>query len=70
MHKSEQYYGSLTAFGVNSIDTLTTLTMQDYSHVGITSMDDRKSKPCIIISSLLINVQNCTFSCFGCLTGF
>ena len=38
----DSYYGSLTAYGVRSLESLTMLTMQDYGVVGVQSMEDRK----------------------------
>jgi hypothetical protein len=39
----EHYHGNLTAFGIDSLQSLVLLTMQDYAVVGVSSMDDRKS---------------------------
>ncbi|KAI8802575.1 hypothetical protein BJ742DRAFT_537298 [Cladochytrium replicatum] len=36
------YYSTMSSFGVNSVDALLQLTMQDYSAVGVHSMEDRK----------------------------
>ncbi|KAJ1562295.1 Kinesin-like protein kif24 [Nowakowskiella sp. JEL0078] len=36
------YYSSLSAFGITSVDSLLLLTMQDYTAVGVHSMEDRK----------------------------
>ncbi len=41
---AEKYYGNLTNFGVQTLDSLTQLTMQDYGLIGLHSMEDRKSK--------------------------
>jgi hypothetical protein len=38
----DDYYTSLTAYGVRSNDSLVKLTMQDYGAVGVTSIEDRK----------------------------
>ena len=43
--QKDAYYGSLTAYGVRSVESLMQLTMQDYGVVGVHSMEDRKSKP-------------------------
>jgi hypothetical protein len=43
----DAYYGSLTAYGVRSVESLMQLTMQDYGVVGVHSMEDRKSKICV-----------------------
>ena len=40
----DKYYGNLTSFGVQNLDALTQLTMQDYGHIGLHSMEDRKRK--------------------------
>ncbi|KAJ3089320.1 Kinesin-like protein kif24 [Quaeritorhiza haematococci] len=39
----DQYYDNLMSFGINSVELLTQLTMQDYSTLGIVGMEDRKS---------------------------
>ena len=41
---TDKYYGNLTSFGVQNLDALTQLTMQDYGHIGLHSMEDRKSE--------------------------
>ena len=38
----EHYYMQLSLKGITNIDALSRLTMQDYSEIGITSMDDRR----------------------------
>ncbi|KAJ3109092.1 Kinesin-like protein kif24 [Phlyctochytrium planicorne] len=38
----ESYYENLTAFGIDSLQSLVMLTMQDYGIVGVSSMEDRK----------------------------
>ncbi|KAI9149794.1 hypothetical protein H9P43_009973 [Blastocladiella emersonii ATCC 22665] len=40
--KLEQFYPNLAGRGISSIESLAQLTMQDYSALGVTSMDDRK----------------------------
>ena len=50
---ADAYYGSLTAYGVRSVESLMQLTMQDYGVVGVHSMEDRKSNFIFILSFLL-----------------
>ncbi|KAI9344932.1 P-loop containing nucleoside triphosphate hydrolase protein [Obelidium mucronatum] len=38
----DHYYDNFTAFGIDSLQSLTLLTMQDYGVVGVSSMEDRK----------------------------
>ena len=38
----QHYYSCLTEYGVTTVERLACLTMQDYSQIGIVSMDDRK----------------------------
>ncbi|TPX30845.1 hypothetical protein SmJEL517_g05688 [Synchytrium microbalum] len=41
-HALDSYYANFASHGINSLDALSSLTMQDYSSVGVISMDDRK----------------------------
>ncbi|TPX63285.1 hypothetical protein SpCBS45565_g06716 [Spizellomyces sp. 'palustris'] len=41
----DQYYSNFSCFGINNVDSLLQLTMQDYAIVGVHSMEDRKSEP-------------------------
>ncbi|KAJ3148782.1 Kinesin-like protein kif24 [Geranomyces michiganensis] len=43
-HAKDQYYNNFTVVGINDVDTLVQLTMQDYGIVGIHGMEDRKTK--------------------------
>ncbi|KAI8619614.1 hypothetical protein BC830DRAFT_737747 [Chytriomyces sp. MP71] len=38
----DHYLDNFTAFGIDSLQSLTLLTMQDYGVVGVSSMEDRK----------------------------
>ncbi|KAI9340405.1 P-loop containing nucleoside triphosphate hydrolase protein [Zopfochytrium polystomum] len=38
----DQYHDSFAAFGIDSLQSLVLLTMQDYSIVGVSSVDDKK----------------------------
>ncbi|KAJ3411834.1 Kinesin-like protein kif24 [Chytridiales sp. JEL 0842] len=40
--KLEAYHDNLKAFGIDSLQQITLLTMQDYGVVGVSSMEDRK----------------------------
>ncbi|KAI8826217.1 P-loop containing nucleoside triphosphate hydrolase protein [Fimicolochytrium jonesii] len=40
----EQYYSNFSVVGINDVETLVQLTMQDYGIVGVHSMEDRKRK--------------------------
>ncbi|KAJ3305122.1 Kinesin-like protein kif24 [Kappamyces sp. JEL0829] len=53
----DAYYGSLTAYGVRSVESLMQLTMQDYGVVGVHSMEDRKRRPSSLILGLFQLIQ-------------
>ncbi|KAI8829020.1 hypothetical protein BJ741DRAFT_396457 [Chytriomyces cf. hyalinus JEL632] len=38
----DHYFDNFMAFGIDSLQSLTLLTMQDYGVVGVSSMEDRK----------------------------
>ncbi|KAI8912938.1 hypothetical protein DFJ77DRAFT_62145 [Powellomyces hirtus] len=38
----DQYYSNFSVVGINDVETLVQLTMQDYGIVGVHGMEDRK----------------------------